>query len=601
MHQLLRPELSALPPPLPHNRPLQSLQTMQVQQRDYRLPALPPPRPYKMSPPSPTNTGRTRKGLQAERAVAVESGRWMAHSHEESPRDLVQDFSQTRHQPEEQVSLPDQDTPDRGSAIIPDSLPGSTAYSQEESPGILFQDFRQKKSQLEDSSPTILGPFLGQTAHDREGATTSNPLPGSMLVQSQEKSRTIQGSFPGQATHDRGSAKTPDSLPCLTLTHSKEESSRDLTPKFDQKEDQLEEFLAIQDAILGQATHDQGGATTPDSLPGQSELPRAPRPESGLLTSSFSQLNVSYLVPQVRNPTYSLSPLSGLIRSSQQDDPAEPQIPPKTPSPPTSSLVGGRLPWTLVLISTYSFFPHSEFTPLSQKDPFTESLATSKTQATPKTPDSPVLPPAQIPRPSSLPQHSTNPMDPPGAKDMLASGFSQERNQGKGKRSLSRRPQSRDSARKPIRGASGESNVRAAGETTVHGKVAGSVEANAATFPSTGPSAAPDDSGSDVTENMISRLEVEFPYARDYSIKTPTSKTEINRKRDELEEYCTMQRTVKESKPEYTLYNTLEYYQLIRLTLWVAKNKHQHESTKFPPNYLPGIRLTEDDIRRPRE
>ena len=124
----------------------------------------------------------------------------MAHSLEESPRDLVKDFSQTRNPLEEesptiQVSFPDQNTNDQRSTTIPDSLPGSTAHSQKESPGILFQDFSQKESQLEESSPTIQGSVLGQATHDREGATTSNLLPGSMLAQSQEKSRTTQGSF----------------------------------------------------------------------------------------------------------------------------------------------------------------------------------------------------------------------------------------------------------------------------------------------------------------------------------------------------------------------------------------------------------------------
>ena len=230
---------------------------------------------------NPTDTGSTREGILAERAGAVERDRMMAHSHEESPRDLVKDFSQTRNQLEEesptiQVSFPDQDTNDQRSTKIPDSLPGSTAHGQKESPRILFQVFSQKKSQLEESSPIIQGSFLGQATHDREGATTSNPLPGSMLAQSQEKSRTVRGSFPGQITHDRGIATTSEPLPCLTLADSQEESSRHLNSKFDQKENQLEEFPAIQDSIPSQATHDQGGATTPGSLPGQRELPELP-------------------------------------------------------------------------------------------------------------------------------------------------------------------------------------------------------------------------------------------------------------------------------------------------------------------------------------
>ena len=227
---------------------------------------------------SPTDTRSTRERLQAERAVAVEGARTMAHSHEESPTRLVTDFnSQTGNRPEEklptrQVSFSNQDRDDRGSATTSDSLPDSTAHSQQASPGILSQDFSQTGTQLKESSLTIPGSLLGQAIHDREGASTSDPLPGSMLA------------------------------------HSPEESPRDLMLKSDQEENQLEEFPAIEDSILGQATHDQGGATTPDSLPGQSELPRPPSPETGLLTSSFSQLNVSYLVPQVRNPTYSLFP-----------------------------------------------------------------------------------------------------------------------------------------------------------------------------------------------------------------------------------------------------------------------------------------------------
>lgn len=238
---------------------------------------------------NPTDTGSTREGLLAERAGAVERSRMMTHSHEESPRDLVKDFSQTRNRLEEEsptieVSFPDQDTHDWGSAKISDPLPSPTAHNQEEFPGTLLQDFSQKDSQPKEGSPIIQSPFLGQSIHDREGSTTSNPLPGSMLAQSQEKSRTIQGSFSGQVTHDRGIATAPDPLPCLALTHSQGKSLRDLNPKFDPKENQLEEFPAIQDSIPSQATHDQGGATTPDSLPGQHELPSPPSPESDLLT-----------------------------------------------------------------------------------------------------------------------------------------------------------------------------------------------------------------------------------------------------------------------------------------------------------------------------
>lgn len=75
----------------------------------------------------------------------------MAHSHEEFPRDLVKDFSQTRNQPEEEspvfhVSIQDRNTNAQGSAGIPDSLSVSTVHSQEESTGVLSQDFGQKES-----------------------------------------------------------------------------------------------------------------------------------------------------------------------------------------------------------------------------------------------------------------------------------------------------------------------------------------------------------------------------------------------------------------------------------------------------------------------
>ena len=128
------------------------------------------------------------------------------------------------------------------------------------------------------------------------------------INQQKEEPSIIQVSFPDQDTHDRGNVAVLDSLPGSRAC-GQEGSPKNLSQDFNQKESQLEESSSTdQSSFLGQATHDQGGATTPDSLPGQSESPRLPCPKSGLLTSSLSQLNVSYLVPQVRNPTYSIFP-----------------------------------------------------------------------------------------------------------------------------------------------------------------------------------------------------------------------------------------------------------------------------------------------------
>ena len=261
-----------------------------------------------------------------------------------------------------------------------------------------------------------------------------------------------------------------------------------------------------------------------------------------------------------------------------------------------------NLPTHFDLLTLY----HSEFKQMSQNGPSTESLGPCKIQTTQKNPESSIPPPPQskpskIPRPSSLPRYSTTSMNPPDAKETLASRFPHEKNHGKGTRSPSRRSRSSDSDRRPIQGASGVNSVQAVGEVIIHGDIASSGKADSTTFPSTGPSASPDDSGLNATEKMFARLEVEFPSVRKYAMEPPRPKIEMNRKWVELEDYCTTQTTVKESESEYTLFNTDEYYPLNRLTLWVSQNKHKHETAEFPPNYLPGIRLTDDDVRWPKE
>lgn len=96
---------------------------------------------------------------------------------------------------------------------------------------------------------------------------------------------------------------------------------------------------------------------------------------------------------------------------------------------------------------------------------------------------------------------------------------------------------------------------------------------------------------------MVLKLESEFPNVRDYPmIELDNSKVEMDRRRDELENYCEGEHPVNEKTSNYPLFNSLEYYQLNRLTLWVAKNWHMRDSRRFPSDYPRQTNATEEDI-----
>ena len=135
--------------------------------------------------------------------------------------------------------------------------------------------------------------------------------------------------------------------------------------------------------------------------------------------------------------------------------------------------------------------------------------------------------------------------------------------------------------------------------TMVNSEVAGSVEAQLGTLAillPVGLSALTDDVCLDAT-SMVLKLEPEFPNVREYPMIEPdTSKAEMDRRRDELESYCAGEHPVNEKISNYQLFNSLEYYQLNRLTLWVAKNWHMRGSQRFPSDYPRQTKATEEDI-----
>ena len=79
-------------------------------------------------------------------------------------------------------------------------------------------------------------------------------------------------------------------------------------------------------------------------------------------------------------------------------------------------------------------------------------------------------------------------------------------------------------------------------------------------------------------------------------IAPDTSKAEMARRRDELEKYCVGEQPVNEETSNYPLFNAPEYYQLNRLTLWVAKNFHMRHSQRFPSGYSRQTNATEKDV-----
>ena len=133
-------------------------------------------------------------------------------------------------------------------------------------------------------------------------------------------------------------------------------------------------------------------------------------------------------------------------------------------------------------------------------------------------------------------------------------------------------------------------------ETTLDGEVAGSVEVKSGTFLPIGLSASTDDVCLDATL-MILKLEAEFPNVRDYPMIEPdTSKAEMDRRRDEFENYCEGEHPVNEKTSNYPLFKSLEYYQLNRLTLWVAKNRHMRGSQRFPSDYPRQTNARKEDV-----
>ena len=136
-------------------------------------------------------------------------------------------------------------------------------------------------------------------------------------------------------------------------------------------------------------------------------------------------------------------------------------------------------------------------------------------------------------------------------------------------------------------------------ETTLSSEVAGSVEAKLGTLGillPVGLSASTDDVCLDAT-SMLLKLEHEFPNVRQYPMIEPdTSKAEMDRRRDELENYCVGEHPVSEKTSNYPLFNALEYYQLNRLTLWVAKNSHMLSPQRFPSNYPRQTNAAEEDV-----
>ena len=136
-------------------------------------------------------------------------------------------------------------------------------------------------------------------------------------------------------------------------------------------------------------------------------------------------------------------------------------------------------------------------------------------------------------------------------------------------------------------------------DTTLNGEVAGSVEAKLGTLGillPVGLSASTDDICLDAT-SMVLKLELEFPNVRKYLMINPdTSKAEMDRRRDELEKYCVGEHPVNEETSNYPLFNAPEYYQLNRLSLWVAKNQHMRGSQRFPSGYTGQTNATEEDV-----
>ena len=133
----------------------------------------------------------------------------------------------------------------------------------------------------------------------------------------------------------------------------------------------------------------------------------------------------------------------------------------------------------------------------------------------------------------------------------------------------------------------------------LNSEVAGSVEAKLGTLGillPVGHSVSTDDVCLDAT-SMVLKLETEFPNVRKYPMIEPdTSKAEMDRRRDELEKYCVGECPVSEEPSNYPLFNALEYYQLNRLTLWVAKNQHMRGYQTFPSGYSRQTNATEEDI-----
>ena len=135
-------------------------------------------------------------------------------------------------------------------------------------------------------------------------------------------------------------------------------------------------------------------------------------------------------------------------------------------------------------------------------------------------------------------------------------------------------------------------------ETTLDGEVAGSVDAKPGTLLPIELSASTDDMCLDAT-SMILKLETEFSNVREYPMREPyTSKAEMDRRWDELEGLCKTKGTVHQTTKasEFQLYDSPEYYQLNRLTLWMAKNSHKLSDQTYPSGYSRQTNATEEDI-----